>query len=198
MDNVKLEDVQVLGANLSNVLNAFGSFQLLASRIMLEEGLGAESKDGVVQFDKERWYPVKRWLATIERIGREYGESMLGQVGLSVPKNAIFPPFVTDIDSALKSVDMAYHMNHAVEGRPMFSPTTGTMTEGIGHYGYSRSPGQKQIVCECTNPYPCPFDLHLLQAVAQRFEKTATVTHDSTKPCRKQGSPSCTYIVKWV
>ena len=198
MDNVKLENVQVLGANLSNVLNAFGSFQLLASRIMLEEGLGAESREGVVQFDRERWYPVKRWLATIERIGREYGESMLGQVGLSVPKNALFPPFVTDIDSALKSVDMAYHMNHALEGRPMFSPTTSTMTEGIGHYGYSRLPGQKQIICECDNPYPCPFDLHLLQAVAQRFEKTATVTHDATKPCRKQGSASCTYIVKWV
>ncbi|AKJ06098.1 hypothetical protein ATI61_110155 [Archangium gephyra] len=198
MDNVRLENVQVLGANLSNVLNAFGSFQLLASRIMLEEGLGAESKEGVVQFDKDRWYPVTRWLATFERIGREYGESMLGQVGLAVPKNAIFPPFVTDIDSALKSVDIAYHMNHALEGRPMFSPATGTMTEGIGHYGYSRVPGKKQIICECNNPYPCPFDLHLLQAMAQRFEVTATVAHDTTKPCRKQGGPSCTYIVKWV
>lgn len=198
MDKAKFENIQVLGANLSNVLNAFGSFQLLASRIMLEEGLGAESADGIVQFERDRWYPVARWLATFERIGREYGESMLGQVGFAVPKNAIFPPFVTDIDSALKSVDIAYHMNHALDGEAMFSPVTGNMLEGIGHYGYLRVPGKKQIIAECTNPYPCPFDLHLLQAMAQRFESTATVTHDPTKPCRKQGGPSCTYIVKWA
>ncbi|MCY1075930.1 hypothetical protein [Archangium lansingense] len=198
MNEVKLENIQVLGANLSNVLNAFGSFQLLASRIMLEEGLGSESAEGIVQFDRDRWYPVARWLATFERIGREYGESMLGQVGLAVPKNAIFPPFVTDIDSAIKSIDIAYHMNHALNGAPMFSPTTGTMTEGIGHYGYLRVPGKKQIIAECNNPYPCPFDLHLIQAMAQRFESTATVTHDPTKPCRKHGGASCTYVVRWV
>lgn len=198
MDNVGLENIQVLGANLSNVLNAFGSFQLLASRIMLEEGLGAESADGIVQFDRDRWYPVTRWLATFERVGREYGEGMLGQVGFAVPKNAIFPPFVTDIDSALKSVDIAYHMNHALNGMPMFSPATGEMLEGIGHYGYRRVPGKKEIIAECSNPYPCPFDLHLLLAMAQRFELTASVTHDPTRPCRKHGGPSCTYIVKWV
>ena len=54
------------------------------------------------------------------------------------------------------------------------------------------------VIAECDNPYPCPFDLHLLLAMAQRFESTATVTHDTTKPCRKNGGPSCTYIVKWV
>jgi hypothetical protein len=198
MNDVRLENIQVLGANLSNVLNAFGSFQLLASRIMLEEGLGAESVEGIVQFERDRWYPVVRWLSTFHRISREYGEAMLGQVGLAVPKNAVFPPFVTDIDSAFKSIDVAYHMNHALNGTPMFSQTTGNMLEGIGHYGYFRVPGKKQIISECTNLYPCPFDLHLLQAMAQRFESTATVTHDTTRPCRKRGGPSCTYIVKWA
>lgn len=198
MENVSLENIQVLGSNLSNVLNAFGSFQLLASRIMVEEGLGAESVDGILQFERDRWYPLSRWLATFNRIGREYGEAMLGQVGLAVPKNSVFPPFVTDIDSALKSLDVAYHMNHAVNGTPMFSTTTGNMLEGIGHYGYFRVPGKKQIIAECDDLYPCPFDLHLLQTVAQRFESTATVIHDTTGPCRKRGGRSCKYIVKWA
>ncbi|HYO56369.1 hypothetical protein [Archangium sp.] len=195
---MSLENIQVLGSNLSNVLNAFGSFQLLASRIMVEEGLGAESVDGILQFERDRWYPLSRWLATFNRIGREYGEAMLGQVGLAVPKNSVFPPFVTDIDSALKSLDVAYHMNHAVNGTPMFSTTTGNMLEGIGHYGYFRVPGKKQIIAECDDLYPCPFDLHLLQTVAQRFESTATVIHDTTGPCRKRGGRSCKYIVKWA
>jgi hypothetical protein len=198
VDNMNLENIQVLGSNLSNVLNAFGSFQILASRIMLEEGLGTESADGIVQFERDQWYPVSRWLATLQRVSREYGEFILGQAGLAVPKNAVFPPFVTDIDSAIKSVDIAYHMNHALDGEPMFSPATGTMREGIGHYGYHRVPGETQIIAECNSPYPCPFDLHLLQSMAQRFERTATVVHEHGKPCRKRGGTSCTYIVKWA
>ena len=114
------------------------------------------------------------------------GRACSARWGSPSPKNAIFPPFVTDIDSALKSIDVAYHMNHALDGLPMFSPTpTGTMLEGIGHYGYMRVPGKKQIIAECTNPYPCPFNLGLIQAMAQRFESTATVIHDPTRPCRE-------------
>jgi hypothetical protein len=198
MNATSLENIQVLGSNLSNVMNAFGNFELLASRIMLDEGLGTESRQGVVQFEKEQWYPVTRWLSALGRVGREYGEFVLGQAGLAVPKNAVFPPFVTDIDSALKSIDIAYHMNHALAGTAMFSPETGKMLEGIGHYGYVRTPGKKQIIVECDTPYPCPFDSHLIQAIAQRFESTATVTHDASKPCRKRAGASCTYVVKWA
>jgi hypothetical protein len=198
MNAKSFENIQVLGSNLSNVMHAFGNFELLASRVMLDEGLGTESRQGVVQFDKDQWYPVNRWLAALERVGREYGEFVLGQAGLAVPKNAVFPPFVTDIDSALKSIDVAYHMNHALAGTPMFSPDTGKMLEGIGHYGYVRLAGQKQGVLECDTPYPCPFDLHLIQAVAQRFESTATVVHDTTRPCRKRSGSSCTYLVRWA
>ncbi len=198
MNAKSLENIQVLGSNLSNVMHAFGNFELLASRIMLDEGLGTESRQGTVQFDKEQWYPVTRWLAALERVGREYGEFVLGQAGLAVPKNAVFPPFVTNIDSALKSVDVAYHMNHALGGTPMFSPDTGKMLEGIGHYGYARVADQKQITLECDTPYPCVFDSHLLQAMAQRFESTTTVVHDAARPCRKRGGSSCTYIVRWA
>jgi hypothetical protein len=198
MNSESLGNVQVLGSNLSNVLHAFGNFELLASRIMLDEGLGTESRQGVVQFEKDQWYPVTRWLAALGRVGREYGEFVLGQAGLAAPKNAVFPPFVTDVDSALNSLDVAYHMNHALHGVPMFSPDTGKMLEGIGHYAYVRTPGQKQGVLECDTPYPCPFDSHLIQAVAQRFESTASVVHDTTRPCRKRGGSSCTYLVKWA
>jgi len=198
MNQPGLEGIDVLGSNLSNVLNAFGSFQMLASRIMSEEQLGQLNAEGLVLFDPDKWYPVTRWLATLRRVGKEYGDKMLMDAGLAVPKNAVFPPFVKDIDSALQSIDVAYHMNHASNGEPMFNPATGKMAEGIGHYGYQRVQGQKKIIAEVTAPYPCPFDNGLILSMARRFEKTANVSHDASKPCRNKGGQSCTYVITWA
>jgi len=197
MDQPGLENIEVLGSNLSNVLNAFGSFQMLASRIMTEEKLGSLNKEGLVEFDANTWYPVVRWLSTLRRVGKDFGDKMLMDAGIAVPANAVFPPFVKDIDSAIQSIDVAYHMNHASGGKPMFDPATGAITEGIGHYGFKRLPNQRRIIAEVSSPYPCPFDNGLILSMARRFEKTAGVSHDTSKPCRAKGGLSCTYVVSW-
>jgi hypothetical protein len=79
----------------------------------------------------------------------------------------------------------------------MFDPVTGQMLEGIGHYVYQAVEGKKEIVMTCENPYPCRFDLGIIKGMAQRFEPTASITHDTTKGCRKKGAESCTYVVTW-
>lgn len=116
---------------------------------------------------------------------------------MTTPKNAVFPPTVTDIHSALRCVDIAYHMNHSVHGEAMFSPSTGEVREGIGHYGYARAPEKKLITIDSTTPYPCAFDQGIIIAMAQRFQPTATLTHDTSKPCRKRGGASRAYHVTW-
>jgi hypothetical protein len=191
----KLAKVEVLGANLQAILDGFGSFSVIASRVLLDSGLGTE-KDGVAHFQKDKWYPLNPILEAFERITQGFGVYTLRQVGSAVPKNALFPPNVVDIDSALQAVDVAYHMNHAIGGQALFSPQSGQMTEGIGHYGFERVPDKKQIVSTCDSPYPCGFDAGLLLAMAQRFEPTATLVH-STAGCRNQGADSCTYTLTW-
>lgn len=59
---------------------------------------------------------------------------MVLEVGLEVPKNAILPSGVSDIRSAMAMFDAGYHLNHRKDGRAMFDPATGKMTEGLGHY----------------------------------------------------------------
>jgi hypothetical protein len=187
---------QVLGANLQIVIDGFGTFSLLASKLLLEEGLGVMDRNGMLKFEPGGWYPLNRWLNALERIKKEFGELLLFQSGQTTPRNAVFPPTVTDIHSALKCIDVAYHMNHAAYGEPMFNPGTGAMSEGIGHYVYSHVAGNKQISIESSTPYPCDFDRGIVIAMAQRFQPTAALTHD-TRRCRQHGNATCVYHITW-
>ncbi|HOV14530.1 MAG TPA: hypothetical protein PK771_09625, partial [Spirochaetota bacterium] len=99
--------------------------------------------------------------------------------------------------SAIQSIDIAYHLNHRKNGKVLFDTQNGKMFEGIGHYGYEKVDDKNMIICECKNPYPCAFDKGIITAMAQKFESKAKVIHDDSKPCRKNGTDSCTYIVTW-
>jgi hypothetical protein len=192
----KLKNIDVLGANLQSIVDGFGTFSLLANRILLDEKLGKEGKDGGIIFEKGVWYPLPTFLRAFERIGREFGAYMLRQVGISIPKNAPFPPTVVDVDTALQAIDVAYHMNHGEGGKALFDPMTGQKRELIGHYGYERVPGKKVIMSKCTTPYPCAFDEGILISMAQRFERTANVVH-MPGACRTRGADHCVYQISW-
>ena len=41
----------------------------------------------------------------------------------------------------------------------------------------------------------CAFDLGIITAMANKFGSRSTVTHDDSRPCRKSGGESCTYVI---
>jgi|SRR6218665_178644 len=191
-------DYQVMGQNLRHLILGLGSFWLLANRFMLEENLGTSGPDGLVQIDPEAWYPLVSNLRVIARVRKDFGEVAVRQSASHIPTLARFPPTVADIHSAFDALDMAYHMNHGVNGRALYCPETGVMQEGIGHFRSRSIPGQKQILCQCTTPYSCCFDEGLLLALAQRYEPSASITHLEPLRCRAHGSESCTYSILWT
>lgn len=191
---------QVLGQNLQNMKDGFGQFSLLASALLLEEGLGDADENGLAKYEPTKWYPLKSHLRAFHRIRQEYGGLILKQVGEFVPKGAVFPPTVTDITSALAAIDVAYHLNHGTDHKPLLKMESGQILdwkEGIGHYKITPVAGQKKIVCVCDNPYPCDFDQGLILAMAQRFQPSATLVHDNPSVCRTKGAKSCSYTVTW-
>jgi hypothetical protein len=188
--------VEVEWQAIKVVLDAFKQFTLLASSYMLAEGIGVDAGDGTLVPSGDGWYPVDTYLRALKRVAQEFGDRMMEEGGLAVPKYAEFPPHIRDITSALESLDVAYHMNHRKSGALMFDMQTGKMTEGIGHYRYER-PEPKKIIITSDGPYPHAYDLGIVSALSHRFEPRARTVHDDKKPCRKTGGASCTYQVTW-
>jgi hypothetical protein len=188
--------IEVNGQTVYSVVDGLGSFKTMAYDVLLSVGIGSGSKTAY-QIVMDGWYSQESWLQAFERIAKDIGDATLKQIGIKIPENAKFPPWVKDIDSAIKSVDIAYHMNHRKDRVVMFDPNTGKMLEGIGHYGYERITDKKMIISECKNPYPDAFDHGILTTMAKKFELRASVVHDDSKPCRKNGAESCTYIITW-
>lgn len=157
------------------------------------------SKCGIDDPQPGRWYSQQSWLDAFRAIATEVGHLTLFQIGKKIPENADWPPQVKDIHGALASIDVAYHMNHRLDGRPLFDPATGAMAEGIGHYGYRRV-DEHSARMTCNNPYPCDFDRGIIESAANKFKPAGfrvSVVHESPDVCRMHGADTCTYAVSW-
>jgi hypothetical protein len=187
-----------LGANVQTILDGFGSFTLLASKILLEEGLGVIDDEGVglAKLDAQTWYPVPNIIRAFDRIQAEFGEYTCRQAGLHVARRAktAADAHFADIDTAMKLMDPGYLINHAKNGVPMFNPATGEMLEGIGHYRLRTGTPKNQVIFDVDALYPCAFAGGIIEGVALLFDPKAKFVHDP-KTCRKRGAPACTYIV---
>ncbi len=189
--------IEVSGQAVYSIIDGFKQFKSLATKYLLGVGIGEKGKDGFVELILDAWYSQEKWLEAFKQISETIGTGVLYNTGLAIPEDAIFPSWINDIESAIKSIDIAYHLNHRKNGIIMFNETTGKMLEGIGHYGYEKVDDKNIIISVCNNPYPCDFDKGILTAMATKFEIKAHIIHDDSKPCRKNNADSCTYIITW-
>ncbi len=170
--------VEVNGETVLSIVNRMGIFKKQAYEIL--------RKNGIVDPKPGQWYSQQSWLNAFKTISDELGQATLSIIGKKIPDNAQWPPEVDNIEKALGSIDVAYHMNHR--------------NGEIGHYKFEKV-GDREFKITCNNPYPCDFDKGLIEAVALKFKPADViglrVKHDDSKPCRKKGHDSCTYIVTW-
>jgi len=188
-----INNIEVNGETVLSVVDGMGIFKNRALDIL--------SKHGISQPEPGKWYPAHVWLDSFKTISEMIGTATLFLIGKKIPENAQFPPDIDDIEKALQAIDVAYHMNHRINGLEMFNPKTGKMTEGIGHYKFEKAGDKKaRMICDKV-PYPCDFDKGIIEAMAKRFKPAgspfAKVVHDDSVPCRKKGADSCTYYVEW-
>ena len=170
-------NVMVNGQTVLSVVTGMGAFKATAAQIL--------QRNGIPNPEATAWYPQQAWLNAFREIAQSIGSSTLHQIGMSIPRNAKFPPGIDTIEKALESLDVAYHLNHR--------------GGEIGHLSFVKT-GPSQGVMTCQNPYPCPFDQGLIEAVAAQFKPADSflrVQHDSSKPCRSKQGESCTYLISW-
>ncbi len=196
--------IDVNGQTIHSVLDGMRIFEKSAQEVLLRHGIGELGPGGRYCLEPQKWYPQGAWLAAFEEISSMKHRlagcgsvDLLFQIGVAIPRNAQFPPWVKDLPSAMAAIDVAYHMNHRRGDTPLFDPDTRSLGEGIGNYEVLPQTDQREILLRCCNPYPCRFDLGIITAMATRFEPHAKVEHFPPRPCREQGAEECRYRVIW-
>lgn len=170
-------NVEVNGSTVLTTVNSFPEFMKnLAVKILENNGIVDPKPDG--------WYSQKAWLDSFKEINDKYGSNTLFKIGKEIPKNAQFPPEIDNIEKAMVAIDMAYKMNHRGGDIGFYKMVKHDVTA-------------KKIQMQCKNPYPCDFDRGIIMAMARLFKSNAEVTDDLSKPCRKDGSDECWYIVSY-
>ncbi len=159
------------------------------------------SKHGIDHLELGKDYDLQSFLNAFKELGENIGEMNLFLIGKSVMSETEFPP-MKDLKEALLSIDVAYHMNHKKNGKVMFDPTTGTMTEGIGHYELVRFDEEnKEAIMVCHTPYPSKFEEGILVQITRTFKPEGSlipkVELDTTKETRRNGGDRCTFRITW-
>jgi len=173
-------DVEVNGQTILAFVHA-----LPAYRAQMEEVL---SNHNLNDIQADKWYPQDAWLAAFQEIGATYGPSTLFTIGKAIPENAKFPEEINSLEAALRSIDMAYHMNHR--------------GGEIGYYKLTHFDElERTATMECKNPYPSHFDLGILTTMLRKFRPefsfTSEVKLDANRPTRLNGADSCFYRFSW-
>jgi hypothetical protein len=187
--------IEVSGRVIQGLMKAFGQFKAIASKYLLEEGIGQKGPDGVAIVDAESWYPMDAQLRALARFNREMGDSVVHQIGVSMVQEVEWMPGIRDVKTLAEFLDVGYHFNHRKGGKRMGEPATGRIDEGIGHYHY-KAQAYGGTVVEANNPYPCAFDKGLLFGALRKLKVVGAILHDDSLPCRKRGHASCVYVVK--
>jgi hypothetical protein len=173
-------NVEVNGETVLSVVNALPSYKNVMEGVL--------SRHKLKDITAGKWYRQESWLNAFKEIGVKYGPHTLFLIGKAIPQNANFPANINSLESALQSIDVAYHMNHR--------------NGDIGYYRLLNIDMKaKKAYMECKNPYPSYFDMGIILSMARRFKPNPTdiveIIRDETKPTRTQGALSCQFILSW-
>lgn len=157
-------------------------------------------KKNAIDIDEGAWYPQQYFLNAFKEISLSLGELHLFLIGNAIIDNAEFPE-MKGLEEALQSIDIAYHMNHRLNGEVMYNLKTGLITGGIGNYRLEDFDcNRRRAIMVCDNPYPSKFDEGIIAQVVHRFKADGPgerIEIDSSKECRTRGGDSCTYLIGW-
>jgi hypothetical protein len=159
--------IEILGSAVMAMVGGFGPLRSVVDRMLCREGLvDCERQPGV---DIDAWYSQQAWLDALREIDERFGTEILFNIGAEIPNNAVFPSSAVDVHSAVRSIDIAYHLNHRRGGQVMYDVASSIMLEGIGHYGHEKL-GEGHILSTCVTPHPCEFDLGIVATMAEQMK----------------------------
>ena len=183
--------VEVNKRTVLSIVDAIDKWKEKRLKVLLDNGINP---------DDAEWFNQQKWLNAFKDISTKFGGFNLFLIGKTVVKNVEFPP-IENLEQGLASVDIAYHMNHRLDGQLMFNSETGKVVEGIGNYKLESFDSEsKTAVMICDNPYPSKFDEGIITQIVKKFKPgfgLVKVELDPTKETRMDGGDSCTFLISW-
>ena len=186
-------EAEVSGEAILSVVNAIPAGKDIRLKILQKHGINPE---------KGKWYKQQLWLDAMKEIHDKIGKYNLLVIGKAIIKNAIFPP-INNLEEALNLLDVAYHMNHRINGQILYNPETNELYEGIGNYKLVEFDEEnRKAVMVCDNPYPDDFDKGIIISLVRRYKPQDSlvleeVIIDESKGTRSEGKDSTTYLIHW-
>lgn len=173
------DKVMVTGEAILSVVNALSSNKEKRVKILKKHNIDPEL---------DQWYNQQDWLDAFKEMYEEIGTTTLFLIGKAIPKNANWPDSIKTLEDALKSIDIAYHMNHK--------------GGDIGHYELAKYDDESHIaVMICRNPYPSDFDRGIISYMLRKYKPNYSYDYgvylDKSKETRLMGGESCTYNIYW-
>lgn len=194
MELFSYKDVEVRPEAVNLIVAAFDMFPSIGQKYLVKHGI---LPSGTKAPQPARYIPLHLWLAALQEILNDVGPNALFKLGAHIIDNPYLPPDLSDIETRLREIDVAFHMSHRKGGKPMFNQLTKRTLEGIGNFSVNRSGTEKRILVRCDTPYPCPLEHGIVSGVATQVEARASIQHHDPSSCRMKGSLSCTYVVTW-
>jgi len=164
---------------IDSFVAAFGAYRTRGEKVVARH-LGVEN----IGTDPETRFAAVAFLGAMRELQDQFGAPFMRKVGSFIFDKAVFPPGIDTIEKGMQLVNTAYYMNHSAEavGR-------------IGGYHWKLEHARSGTML-LDNPYPCAFDLGIIETIARRFEVVSIVEHLSGG-CRHEGALACTYRVIW-
>ncbi|MDD4962655.1 MAG: hypothetical protein PHI11_01910 [Gallionella sp.] len=175
------KNAEGLGIGVVTCISAFPEYaRPHVERLLVENNL--------VNVAPEKWFKVQGLLDVLKEISTNYGPNTLFHIGVTVFERFALPPHITDLESALKLIAVAYREHHR-NGR-------------IGYVELRSFDVQaKKAVIEYCNPYPCHFERGIVTACARKYKPQDAhfidVQLDKDKPSRLDGADSSFYVITW-
>lgn len=194
----KVRGLYISGRAIRTLVELLGESKQMAIKIMKFHKLTDDQAPEKFSVNPDEWYDLDRFLLGMKDIQEKVGEEKIRQVAYTTIQFAPLPSQIQDIIASLSHMNRAYLLNLSRDGiKTMSDEPGGKQSEAVGKIAASPVPGIRKAICVSTTCFPTFYELGLVEGFAKKFQPAATVTLDKTKPMKKYGGESNTFIVNW-
>jgi hypothetical protein len=194
----KVKGLYISGRAIRTLVELLGEHKAMAIRIMKFHKITDDQAPEKFSINPDEWYDLDRYLLGMKDIQEKVGEEKIRQVAFTTIQFAPLPSSIQDIVTSLKHMDRAYHLNLSKDGiKTMYDEVTGKSQDGAGKISVDPIPGIHKVACISTTCFPTFYELGLIEGFAKKFQPKAVVTLDKSKPMKKYGGDSNSFVIVW-